>query len=212
MKTRSFFSLFLVGLTTLTTFAADVKQKQANLAGFPFWSSPKRGYVPPFVPGLNATLQLTDAQQEQIAKIRDDMANDPAMQSARGLSKSDPSVTSEQREKARAAMDAATARMREQVAAILTPEQKALVEKINAAYAAAGEETGIIYQEKFASIKADPEARKRIQEEKNHDMEELFLNKLDGILNESQKAALASAAEEEAKRSANAAATKKAVK
>jgi hypothetical protein len=212
MKTRSFLTLLLVGFTTLAALGADVKQKRTDLSGFPFWSSPKRGFVPPFIPGLNATLQLADTQQEQIAEVQDDMANDEAVKAARGLSKSDTSVTAEQREKARATIEAATARMREQIAAILTTEQKTLIEKINAAYAAASEETGIIYQEKFASIKADPEARKRIQEEKNHDMEELFLNKLDGILNESQKAALASAAQEEAQRNASTAAAKKGVK
>ncbi|RBP40351.1 hypothetical protein DES53_10858 [Roseimicrobium gellanilyticum] len=212
MKTRSFLTLLLVGCTTLAALGAESKLKRADLSGFPFWSSPKRGFVPPFIPGLNATLQLTDAQAEQIAKAQSDMGNDESVKAARSLSKSDTSVTAEQREKARATMDAATARMREQIATILTPEQKTLIEKINAVYAAASEETGIVYADKFASIKADPEARKRIQEEKNQDMEEQFLSKLDGILNESQKAALAQAAEAEIQRNAKAAATKKTAK
>jgi hypothetical protein len=212
MKTHSFLTLLLVGLTTLAALGAEQKQKRSDVADFPFWTSAKRGYVTAFVPGLNATLQLTDAQREQIAKARDEMANDAAVQAARGISKSDPSVTAEQRDKARATMDAATARLREQVASILTPEQKALIEKINAAYAAAVEETGIVYADKFASVKADEAARRRIQEEKSQDTEEQFLHKLDGILTESQKAALARAGEEEQQRNAKAATAKKPVK
>ena len=121
-------------------------------------------------------------------------------------------MTAEQRNKARATLDAATARLREQVATILTPEQKALIEKINAAYAAAVEEAGIVYADKFASVKADEAARRRIQEEKSQDTEEQFLHKLDGILSESQKAALTRAGEEEQQRSAKTATTKKPVK
>jgi hypothetical protein len=212
MKTRSLVTFLFVGVTALAAFGAEVKQKRSNLTDYPFWTSPKRGAVPAFVPGLNATLQLTEAQLEQITKARDEMANDAAVQAARGISKSDPGVTAEQRDKARATLDAASTRLREQVDAILTAEQKALIEKVNTAYAASVEEVGIVYADKFASVKADEAARRRIQEEKSQDTEEQFLHKLDGILNESQKAALARAGDEELQRSANAAATKKIVK
>ena len=114
---------------------------------------------------------------------------------------------------AQAALEGAKARLRERVAAILTPDQKALIEKINAAYAAANEETGIIYADKFASpyVKEDPEARGRLQQEKNQDTEEGFLHKLDGILNPTQREAMTRAAENEAQRNAPAG-TKKPVK
>ena len=79
------------------------------------------------------------------------MSNDESVRAARSISKSDPSVTAEQREKARVAMEAATARLREKVAAIRTAEQKALIDEINAAYAAAIEDTGIVYAQR-ASI------------------------------------------------------------
>lgn len=213
MKTSSFLTVLCAAFAMLTvTLGAEEKQKRAEVSDYPFWTSPKRGYVPAFTPGLNATLQLTEAQREQIAKARAEMMSDATVQAARGISKSDPSVTAEQREKARATLDAANTRLREQVNAILTPEQKTLIEKINAAHAAAIEETGIVYADKFASVKADEAARKRIQEEKTQDTEEQFLNKLDGILNESQKAAMTRAAEEEQQRNAKAATAKKSVK
>jgi hypothetical protein len=134
------------------------------------------------------------------------------VKAARRISKSDPGVTAEQRDQARVTMEAATRRLGEKVAAILTPGQKELIGKINAAYAAAVEDTGIVYADKFASVKADEAARRRIQQEKNEDIEEQFLHQLDGILTAGQKEAMAGAAEAEEERRANATATKKPAK
>ena len=212
MKTHPFLTTLLAGITALATVGAAEKQKISPLGDYPFWTSKKRSFTGQFVPGLNAALQLTDAQKEQIAAARDEMANDEGAKAARGLSKNDPSVTAEQREKGRAAMDAATARMAAKVATILTAEQKALIEKINAAYAAAVEDVGIIYADKFASVKADEAARKRLQDDKNQDTEEHFLRKLDALLSPAQKEAMKRAAAEEEQRNAKAAATKKPVK
>jgi hypothetical protein len=212
MKLPPFLTTLLAGLTALATLGAAEKQKASGAGDYPFWTSKKRGYVGQFVPGLNAALQLTDAQKEQIAAARDEMANDEALKGARGLAKNDPSVTAEQREKARAAMEAATTRLNEKVAKILTAEQKALIEKINATYAAVVEDTGIVYADKFASVKADEAARKRIQDEKNQDIEEQFFHKLDAILSPAQRDAMKRAAEEEEQRSAKAAVTKKPAK
>jgi hypothetical protein len=85
-----------------------------------------------------------------------------------------------------------------------------LIEKINGAYAAAVEETGVVYEDKFGSVKADEAARRRVQEEKNQDIEEQFFHKLDGILTASQKEAMNSAAEELEQRKAQAGGAKKA--
>jgi len=211
MKAHLFIPL-LAGFIALTTLNAAEKQKASTLSDYPFWTSKKRGYVGQFVPGLSATLQLTEAQKEQITAARDEMSNDEGVKAARGISKSDPSVTAEQRDKARAAVEAATERLREKVAVILSAEQKSLIEKINAAYAAAVEDTGIVYADKFASVKADEAARRRIQDEKNQDIEEQFFHKLDSILSASQMEAMTRAAEEENQRSAKAAATKKPAK
>ena len=71
------------------------------------------------------------------------------------------------------------------------------------------EDTGIVYADKFSTVKADEAARRRIQEDKNQDIEEQFLHKLDGILTPGQKEAMTRAAAEEEQRNAKAAATKK---
>ena len=179
MKTHPFLTLLLAVITALGTLGAAEKQKRPDVTDYPFWTAKKRGYVAQFVPGLTAVLELSDAQKERIAAARDEMSNDEAMKAARGISKSDPSVTAEQRDRARAALEAATARLREKVAAILTAEQKALIDKINAAYAAAVEGYG------------------------------QFLHKLDGLLAPGQKEAMKVAAEREERQNAKAAAVKK---
>jgi hypothetical protein len=208
---KSLVPSLIVGFIAFTTVNAAEKKASAA-ADYPFWTAKKRGYVGQFVPGLDAVLGLTDEQREQIAAARDEMANDESVKAARSISKSDPSVTAEQRDKAHAAVEAATTRMREKVAAILTPPQKELIGKINAAYAGAVEDVGIVYADKFASVKADEAARRRIQDEKNQDTEEQFLHKLDAILTASQKEAMSRAAEEEEQRRANAPVTKKPAK
>jgi Spy/CpxP family protein refolding chaperone len=212
MKSNRIIIPLLVAILALTTVHAAEKEKRANISDYPFWTMKKRGAVPQLAPGLNAVLGLTDAQVQQIAAAREEMSNDEAVKAARSIPKSDPNVTAEQREKGRAAMEAASARLREKVAAILTAEQKTLIEKINAAYASAVEDTGVVYADKFASVKADEAARKRIQEEKNQDIEEQFFHKLDALLSPSQKEAMKRAAGEEQERNAKAATVKKPAK
>jgi hypothetical protein len=211
MKAHPFLTTLLAGITALATLGAAEKQKLPGGGDYPFWTSKKRGYVGQFVPGLNAALQITDAQWEQIAAARDEMSDDEAVKAARGISKNDPSVTAEQREKARAAVEAASTQLNEKVGKILTVEQKALIEKINAAYAASVDDTGVVYADKFSSTKS-LELRKRIQDEKNQDIEEQFFHKLDAILSPAQKEAMKRAAEEEEQRKATAAPTKKPAK
>lgn len=199
MKALTLFAVRLVAITIIGTVGAAEKQKKADVSGFPFWKSEKQPHAQPFVLGLNAALELTDAQKEQIVAAQNEMNNDEAVKASRALKKGDPSVTEEQRDKARAAMEAATTRLHEKVNSILTPEQRALVEKINAARVAAVEEVGIVYKDKF-SIKGDEAARRRVMEEKNQDLAEGFLGKLDVLLSVSQKEAMARAAADEEQR------------
>jgi len=216
MKANLFLTSLVAGITALATLGAAEKEKEKvkrpDVTDYPFWTTKKQVNAPQFVPGLNAVLQLTDAQKEEIAKARAEMAGDEAVKAAQGISKNDPAVTAEQREKAHAVIEAATTRLRDRVAAILTPEQKALIAKVNSAYASALEDIGTVYEDKFGSVKADPAARQRLQQEKNQDTEDQFLHKLDAFLTPGQKEAMTHAAEEEQSRNAGAAGVKKPVK
>ncbi|MEW6303541.1 MAG: hypothetical protein AB1705_08730 [Verrucomicrobiota bacterium] len=205
--------LLVIGMfVACSTVGADEKVKRADVSDYPFYTVHKRGAVAQFVPGLNALLQLTDAQKSQIAAARDEMLHDEAVKAARGLSKSDPAVTAEQRDKARAAVEAATARLREKVAAVLTVEQKALIEKVNALHAAAAEETAILFESSFAIVKDDEAERRRLHAEQARDVIELFQRKLESTLTAEQKSAMARAAEEENQRLTASAKVKKPVK
>ena len=209
MKTHTLFTVIFAGITVIGTLGAAEKQKKSDIGGFPFWTSAKRGYVNQFVPGLNAALELTEAQRGQIAVANNEFSDDEGVKAARSLRKGDPNVTAEQRDKVKSALEAATTRLHDKINAILTPEQKALIEKINAAYATAVDDTGIVYADKFSTVKADEAARRRIQEEKNQDIEEQFLHKLDGLLTASQKEAMTRVAAEEEQRNLKAAGIKK---
>jgi hypothetical protein len=186
-------SIWLVTFAIGTAIAAQ-KEKSTTVSDYPFWTSPKRGPVADFVPGLHAVLDLTDSQKQQIAAARDEMMNDNAVKMARGLSKTDPAVTADEREAARGAVEAANERMRRKVETILTVEQKALIENINGAYAAATQEVGGTYQIKVASAKIVGEERQRMQQQQRDEVDALFRRKLDEMLSAGQKSALAGAA------------------
>jgi DNA-binding MarR family transcriptional regulator len=211
MKTNRFLFLFLTLSVALATAAAD-KVKRADISDYPFYTVKKRGQIAQFVPGLNAVLGLTEAQQEQIAAARDEMLNDEAVKAARSLSKTDPAVTAEQRERARAVVESAMARLREKVATTLTPKQKALIETINATHAAAVGETAILYESYFANLKEDEDERRRLHREQAEDILELFMRKLDRVLTADQKVAITRAREEENLRLAKNAGIKKPAK
>jgi len=230
MKTKPFLIALTVTLTAICALAAPEKETKEKQPGqeptqkkapaapeketkekragggsdYPFWNSKKGGNTQQFVPGLNAALMLTAAQEEKLAAARNEAFNDPAVAAGRGLSKGDPSVTDEQRAKARAAMEAANAKLKERVATILTPAQNELIAKINKAYADTLEEIGTVYSEKFASTKGVEGARERVMQEKQQDTIDRFQSKLDAMLTPEQKSAMTRAAEEEQKRNAKA--------
>ena len=194
MKARKPILPLVLILIATSPIAAAEKQKSADVSGHPFWTAPKRGLVPQFVPGLTAVLGLTDAQKQQIAAARTEMENDPGVQAARSFQKGDPNVTDAQREKARADIEAATARMQEKVTAILTVEQKAMIENINGAYTEAAKQVGATYSEKFGAVKVGPEERARMQQSQREEVESLFRHMLDEMLSPEQKEAMAAAA------------------
>lgn len=200
MKTHLLAIVCLTAVSALALAAPEKEGKRPGVTDYPFWSTPKRPDSPQFIPGLNAILQLTPEQEEKIAAARSEAANDEEVKAARTMGKGNPSATPEQREKARAVVEAASTKLRERVKAVLTPEQLALIGKVNGAYQASHEEIGTIYEEKYASVKADEAARRRLQDEKNQDVEDNFLHKLDGLLSPEQKDAMTRAAEDEQRR------------
>jgi hypothetical protein len=175
-------------------------QKKAELTDFPFWTAPKTPHANAFVPGLQAALQLTPEQVEKILAARAATIDSPEIRALK--SKKDPNATADELAKASAARAEATEKLFKEVDAILTKEQKALIEKINDAYGKVAAEVGEDFQPKFAAAKGNAEDTAALRKEQREAIAAAFDKKLDGLLTADQKAAVKKAAEEEAKRAA----------
>ena len=175
-------------------------QKKAELHNFPFWSAPKRPHAQAFVPGLQAALELTPEQVEKIIAARTATVDSPEVRALK--SKGDPNATADELATANAKRAEAGEKLYKEVDLILTNAQKALVEKVNDAYAKVASEVGEDFQAKFAAAKGNAEDFAAVRKELTEAIAAAFDKKLDAVLSADQKAAVKKAAEEEAKRAA----------
>src|SRR4029079_733859 len=121
------------------------KEKKAELRDFPFWSAPKIPHARAFAPGLQAALQLTP---EQTGKILAAIASTIDSEEIRKLPrKGDPNATADDLAKANAKRQDASEKLYKEVGAILTRDQKGLIEKVNDAYGKVVAEVGEEFQQ-----------------------------------------------------------------
>ncbi len=191
----------VLALAVAALFAVPVSaQKKAELHNFPFWSAPKRPHAPAFVPGLQAALELTPQQVEKIIAAEsatvgsDEIRNLPR--------KGDPNATADQLANANVKRTEAVEKLYKEVDLILMNDQKALVEKINDAYAKTAAEVLEDLQAKFGNAKGNEEEMAKVRKEYDEALAAAFDKKLDAVLSANQKTAVKKAAEEEAKRAA----------
>ena len=196
MFTRTVLSLAVAALFAVPASA----QKKAEVGDFPFWTGPKTPHARAFVPGLQAALELTPEQVEKILAARAATVDSPEIRALK--SKGDPNATADELAKANAARAEATEKLFKEVDAILTKDQKALIEKINDAYAKVAAEVGEDFAPKFVAAKGNAEDTAALRKEQAEAIASAFDKKLDGLLTNDQKAAVKKAAEEEAKRAA----------
>jgi hypothetical protein len=197
MFTRTALTLAAAALLAAPAYAQD---KKPELRDFPFWSAPKTPHARAFVPGLQAALQLTAEQTEKmLAAIAKTIDSEEIRKLPR---KGDPNATADDLAKANAKRQEATEKLYKEVDAILTRDQKGLIEKINDAYGKVVAEVGEEFQPKFAAAKGNAEDTAAVKKELVEAVAAAFDKKLDGILSNDQKAAVKKAAEEEAKRAA----------
>jgi hypothetical protein len=197
------FARTVLALVTAALFALPApaqKEKKPELQDFPFWSAPKRPHTHAFAPGLQAALQLTPEQIGKILAAQDATVNSDELRKL--PNKSTPNATADELAKANAKRMEATEKLFKEIDTILTTEQKALIEKVNDAYAKVVAELGEEYQPKFVAAKGDAEATAAARKELNEAITAAFDKKLDAILTNDQKAAVKKAAEEEARRAA----------
>jgi hypothetical protein len=199
MLSRIVMTLTALALLATPTYAQ--KEKKAALLDFPFWSAPKTPHARAFVPGLQAALQLTPQQVEKILAAMDKTVNSPEIRDL--PRKGDPNATADELAKANSKRAEATEKLHKEIDAILTRDQKGLIEKVNDAYARVASEVGEEFQPKFADAKGNAEDTAKLRKEMAEAITTGFTKKLDNILTDNQKTAVKKAAEEEVKRAGN---------
>jgi hypothetical protein len=197
MLTRIATTLAAVALLALPAMA----QKKPELTNFPFWTAPKQPHAQDFVPGLSAALELTPEQVGKIVAAREATVDSPEIRALKR--KGDPNATADELATAATRRAEASEKLFKEVDGILTKDQKALVEKINDAYAKVAAEVGEDFQPKFAAAKGNAEDTAALRKEQREAIEAAFDKKLGGVLSAEQKKAVDKAAEEAKKRAAN---------
>jgi hypothetical protein len=191
--------------TTLAALAllasAAAAQKKPELTSFPFWTAPKQPRAQDFVPGLTAALELTPEQVGKIVAAREATVDSPEIRALKR--KGDPNATADELATANSKRAEASEKLFKEVDGILTKEQKALVEKINDAYAKVVADVGEDFQPKFQAAKGNAEDTAALRKEMREAIEAAFDKKLGGVLSAEQKKAVDKAAEEAKKRAAN---------
>jgi predicted transcriptional regulator len=183
-------------------FAAPAHaQKKPGLGEFPFWSAPKMPHAPAFVPGLQAALELTPEQIEKISEARLATVDSEEIRALK--TKGDPNATKEELAAAAAKRAEAMEKLHKQVADILTPTQKALIQAINDAYATVIAEVADDYKDKLVAAKGDAEETAKLKKEQREAVAAAFAKKLDSVLSEKQRELVKKATEEQAKRGGN---------
>lgn len=183
-------------LTVVFALAASALavEKKPAIGNFPFWSAPKREYSDQFVPGLNAALLLSPQQIEQLHAARRETIDNETLRAA---TRKDPNLTDAQREAAHKLVSEAQANLRIKVSNILTADQRALIERINAVHQEVTKAVGEEFQPKLTSSKGDDQLQERLRNEIRERVAADFRAKLDGLLSPNQKEAFDQAAADE---------------
>ncbi|MBA4066100.1 MAG: hypothetical protein C0501_20750 [Isosphaera sp.] len=179
---------------------AAAQKKKAEPTDFPFWTAPKTAHAKPFVPGLNAALGLTPEQVEKLQTARAETVDSPEVQALKR--KGDPNATADELATANAKRAEASEKLFKAVGDLLTKDQKALVEKVNDAYAKVAAEVGEDFQPKFVAAKGNADDTAALRKELAEAVAAAFGKKLDGVLSAEQKKAVEAAAAEAKKRAA----------
>jgi hypothetical protein len=184
-----------MGLACVLPTYAQKTAKAPDVGDYPFWSAKKQARAKPFVPGLNAVLQLTAEQAQQIEKARTEIMGSDDVKEAMKAGKTDAG--------ARTTLDAAQKKLHETVTGVLTAAQKDLIEKINAMYVETAQKVADDKQADFAATKGNKEEQQKLRAAIEEKTAADFQTKLAGLLNKAQQEALAKAAEEAKKRAAD---------
>jgi Spy/CpxP family protein refolding chaperone len=210
MRVRSVLVLAVGIAAVFSPPAAAQKERTPGAANLPYWTLKGRS-ARQFVPGLDAALRLTAEQKQKLAAAWDETVRSEAVLAAGRTVKTDPNITDAQRQAALETISTANNQFRQSVETILTPEQKALIERINALFAEVQRDVAEQFQGDFATTKGNKEETERIRQEVRTRVETDFGRRIESLLTPEQREAMQTAATEE-RRAAEAAARAKAGK
>jgi Spy/CpxP family protein refolding chaperone len=203
---RCIVAIALLSAFSIPTFAAKPKKMPSLPSGELFFTMKGQPYaMERNFPGITAALMLSEDQKAALSEAQTETIASPELRQKRAATKEKNNGTDEQREAVRREIEEARAKLSERVAAILTPEQKALVEKIQAAAMQAQLEARTTFEAEFNGAKGDKARQEELREKMRVEAEDLLVQKLEKILTPEQmqavqKAAMEQRANEEAAR------------
>lgn len=186
-------------LSLLSAPAWAQKQKVNDLAGYPLlWTAKKSPLAPPFVPGLNAALLLSEEQKEKLMTIRKEVLDDPKLQALGAKVKANASASEAEREAAQKAREEAQDAFKSRVETVLTAEQRKLVGLLNTLFDEVQTATQEAFRNQFEQVvKTDKARQEELRREVREQTVKAFRSRLEGTLVKEQWAAFAKAAESE---------------
>ncbi|HEV3144721.1 MAG TPA: hypothetical protein VGZ47_12600 [Gemmataceae bacterium] len=153
-------------------------------------------------PGITGALLLSDEQKQKLNTAKEETVDSEVAREAAQTLKTKANSTDTEKTAARKVIDDARSKLKKEVAEILTPDQKILVEKVITAAAEAQRAAAEKYEADYAGAKGNEaqlaEINKKIQDEAREE----FRRKMNNILTPEQKdgwqkAAAAQKADEE---------------
>jgi Spy/CpxP family protein refolding chaperone len=148
-------------------------------------------------PGVQGALLLTDAQKQRLFKALEETTWSETIRSAGRTFKADPNATAAQKEEARKVIQEARTRLQQQVAGLLTQEQKTLIDRLNAAAAEAHLAAREKLEAEFTAAKGDKTRLEEVNEKMREEAQAEFNRKLPGLLTAEQRQGLEKAAQQQ---------------
>lgn len=173
------------------------KAKTHDLAGFPLWSAKKNPLTGPFVPGLNATLLLTDEQKGKLIAAREEIMGNEKLQKLGATIKQNPNASEAERDAARKVFEEARDQFKDRVDTILAPEQRKLVGTLNGVFEEVTGATHEAFRDRAAQLKGDKAGMEELQKEVREKVNKDFRNRIEGLLSKAQWLAFTQAVEAE---------------
>jgi Spy/CpxP family protein refolding chaperone len=138
-------------------------------------------------PGITGALLLTDEQKQKLNAVKDELMGSDAVREAGVILKTKANAGASDKEAARKVIDDARVKLQKEVAQLLTPDQKVLVEKINIAAKEAQHAAVEKYEADYAAAKGNEDRAAEVNKKMQEEAREEFARKMNNILTAEQK-------------------------